>query len=135
LNNPDHTNDRHRLDRWLWCARFYKTRALATQAVSGGKVKVNGERVKPAHDLRVGDRLSLSIHDDALDIDVLAFAAQRGSASDAQTCYIETPASAERKARNQEQRRLANLSRPQSDARPDKRERRQLARLHRGQQS
>jgi ribosome-associated heat shock protein Hsp15 len=124
--------DRHRLDKWLWCTRFYKTRALATAAVAGGKVKVNGERVKPAHDIQVGDRLTMSIQSDATDVDVVGFVARRGSASAAQTCYAETPESLGRRARNQEQRRLASLSRPQPDKRPDKRERRQLTKLHRG---
>ncbi len=126
-------SERHRLDKWLWCVRFYKTRALATAAVTGGKVKVNGERVKPAHDIRVGDRLTLSIQNDSTDVDVVGFVARRGSASDAQACYTETPESLARRAKNQEQRRLANLSRPQPDKRPDKRERRQLTKLHRGQ--
>jgi ribosome-associated heat shock protein Hsp15 len=124
--------DRQRLDKWLWCVRFYKTRALATAAVTGGKVKVNGERVKPAHDIHVGDRLTISIQNDATEVDVVGFVARRGTASHAQACYTETSESLGRRARNQEQRRLASLSRPQPDKRPDKRERRQLAKLHRG---
>ena len=126
-------SDRHRLDKWLWCTRFYKTRALASQAVAGGKVKLNGERVKPAHELRAGDRLTLSISQQAIDIDVVSLPAHRGPASVAQACNAETPQSLERRARTQEQRRLASLSRPQPDTRPDKRERRQLEKLRRGQ--
>jgi ribosome-associated heat shock protein Hsp15 len=124
---------RHRLDRWLWFARFFKTRALATQAVSGGRVKVNGERVKPAHDVRVSDRLTLNVQYDTLDVQVLAIPARRGPASEAQACYAETPESVQRRAASREQRRLANLSRPQPDTRPDKRERRQLDKLRRQQ--
>jgi ribosome-associated heat shock protein Hsp15 len=133
VSSRDSQQERHRLDKWLWCARFYRTRALATQAVGGGKVKVNGERVKPAHDLRVGDRLSLSRNAEIVDVDVQAFPERRGSAGVAMACYAETAASLERKARNREQRRLASLTRPRPDTKPDKRERRQLERLRRGQ--
>lgn len=133
MSNPDRKADRHRLDRWLWCTRFFKTRALATQAVTGGKVKLNGERIKPAHELRAGDRLTINRHQDAIDIDVVAFLEHRGPASVATACYVETPQSLERNARTREQHRLANLVRLQPDSRPDKRERRQLEKLRRGQ--
>jgi ribosome-associated heat shock protein Hsp15 len=126
-------DDRHRLDKWLWHARFFKTRSLATAAVSGGKVKVGGERVKPAHAVHIGDRLSLSIQQQALDIDVLAIPLRRGSATEAQACYAQTPDSLQRGLVLREQHRLAALSRPRSDTRPDKRERRQLDRLRRSQ--
>jgi ribosome-associated heat shock protein Hsp15 len=118
----------------LWCTRFFKTRALATHAVAGGKVKLNGERVKPAHDLRAGDRLTINLNQDAIDIDVIALPAKRGPASTATACYVETPQSLERRARIQEQRRLASVSRPQPDSRPDKRERRQMEKLRRNQE-
>ena len=126
-------DDRHRLDKWLWHVRFFKTRSLATAAVSGGKVKVGGERVKPAHAVRIGDRLSLSIQQQALDIDVLDIPVRRGSATEAQACYAQTPDSLQRGLVLKEQHRLAALSRPRSDTRPDKRERRQLDRLRRSQ--
>jgi ribosome-associated heat shock protein Hsp15 len=122
-----------RLDKWLWHTRFFKTRSLATAAVSGGKVKVNGERVKPAHAVRTGDRLTLSIQQQVLDIDVLAFPARRGTATEAQACYTQTPESLQRNVVLREQHRLAALSRPRSDTRPDKRERRQLDKLRRSQ--
>jgi ribosome-associated heat shock protein Hsp15 len=128
--SPD---DRHRLDKWLWHTRFFKTRSLATAAVSGGKVKVDGERVKPAHGVRIGNRLSLSIQQQALDIDVLAIPVRRGSATEAQACYAQTPDSLQRGLVLKEQHRLAALSRPRSDTRPDKRERRQLDKLRRSQ--
>ena len=133
MNSRDRQQERHRLDKWLWCARFYKTRALATQAVGGGKVKVNGERVKPAHDLRVGDRLSLSLNAEIIDVNVQAYLERRGSASAAMASYAETAASLERRTGNREQRRLASLTRPRPDSRPDKRERRQLESLRRRQ--
>lgn len=124
---------RHRLDRWLWFTRFFKTRSLATAAVTGGRIKVNGERVKPAHDVRVGERLSLTIQQETMEIDVLDIPARRGPAAEAQACYAETADSVKRRAVNREQRHLAAMSRPRSENRPDKRERRQLDKLRRGQ--
>ena len=125
--------DSHRLDKWLFFARFYKTRCLATAAISGGKVHLNSERVKPAHRVSVGDRLSLSIHGLAAEFEILGLPRRRGPASEAQANYAETPASALRRTKLLEQQRMAQLSRPRPDARPDKRERRRLMRLQRGQ--
>ena len=122
---------RNRLDKWLWFTRFYKTRALAMQAVTGGKVKVNGERVKPAHNLSVGDRLSLSLPDEAMDLAVLAYPARRGPAAEAQACYAETAESQARRAANREQRRLADLISPRPEAKPDKRDRRRMEKFRR----
>ena len=123
----------YRLDKWLWHARFYKTRSLATAAINGGKVHLNAERVKPAHRVGIGDRLSLSLHGIVAEFEVLRLPPRRGAAAEAQTCYAETPASAQRRAQLREQQRLAQLSRPRSEARPDKRDRRRLMRLQRGQ--
>jgi ribosome-associated heat shock protein Hsp15 len=125
--------DRHRLDKWLWCARFFKTRSLAAQAVSGGKVHLNGERVKAAHVVRVGDRISLNLEGTSAHFDVLGLPARRGSAPEARTHYAETPESAERRAQLREQHRLAQLSRPRPDTRPDKRQRRRLVKFQRGE--
>ena len=133
MNRPDDADTRHRLDKWLWCARFFKTRGLATTAVTGGRIKVNGERVKPAHDLRVGDRLTLSLNDEPMEIDVLDFPARRGPASEARACYAETPESLKRREVLREQRRLAALTRPRPDTKPDKRERRQMEKFWRDQ--
>jgi len=125
--------DNHRLDKWLWHTRFFKTRSLATAAINGGKVHLNAERVKPAHRVRVGDRLSLSLQGIVGEFEVLGLPVRRGPATEALTHYVETPASAERRVLLKAQQRLANLSRPRPDTRPDKRERRRLLRLHRGQ--
>ena len=127
------TDSRHRLDKWLWHVRFFKSRSLASEAVAGGRVKLDGERVKPAHEVRVGQTVSVTASLHTVEVTVLALPSRRGPAAAAQACYAETPASAERTAKHREQRRLAALLRPQTDHRPDKRERRQLDRLRRNQ--
>jgi ribosome-associated heat shock protein Hsp15 len=126
-------SDNQRLDKWLWHARFYKTRSLATAAINGGKVHLNGERIKPAHRVRVGDSLSLSLQGVVAEFEVLALPARRGPAAEAQACFLETPASAARRAQLREQQRLAGVSKPRPDTRPDKRDRRLLLRLQREQ--
>jgi ribosome-associated heat shock protein Hsp15 len=83
--------------------------------------------------VKPGDRLTLSLQERSLDIDVITLPVRRGPASEAQACYAETAQSQERAVQLREQQRLASLSRPRPDARPDKRERRQLTKLHRGQ--
>jgi ribosome-associated heat shock protein Hsp15 len=122
-----------RLDKWLWHTRFYKTRSLATAAVSGGKVQLNAGRAKPAHRVRVGDRISLALQGIVGEFEVLGLPRRRGPAAETQAHFLETPASAQRRTKLREQQRLADLSRPRSDARPDKRERRRLMRLQREQ--
>jgi ribosome-associated heat shock protein Hsp15 len=129
----DDKTDNHRLDKWLWHARFYKTRSLATAAINGGKVHLNAERVKPAHRVRVGDRLSLALEGIVAEFEVLVLPRRRGPAAEARTCFLETPASAERRTKLRDQQRLAQVSRPRPDARPDKRDRRRLMRLQRDQ--
>jgi ribosome-associated heat shock protein Hsp15 len=129
----DEKAEGHRLDKWLWHSRFYKTRSMATAAINGGKVHLNAERVKPAHRVRIGDRLSLSLEGIVAEFEILGLPRRRGPAGEAQAHYLETPASALRRANLREQQRLAQLSRPRSDARPDKRDRRRLMRLQRDQ--
>src|SRR5208282_3960166 len=96
---PDEKSDAQRLDKWLWHVRFYKTRSLATAAIVGGKVHLNAERVKPAHRVRVGDRLSLSLQGIVAEFEVLGLPLRRGPAADAQAHYRETPASSLRRGR------------------------------------
>ncbi len=115
-----------RIDKWLWAARFYKTRSLAQQAVEGGKIKLNGERVKPAKDLRSGDRLDLNIAAQDWTIIVLALSDRRGSAPVAQTLYAETAESVARRAQQSALRKLAVEPSGERHGRPTKRERRQL---------
>jgi ribosome-associated heat shock protein Hsp15 len=122
-----------RLDKWLWHCRFYKTRSLATASIAGGKVHLNAERVKPPHRVRRGDRLSLSLQGVVAEFEVLGLPQRRGPAAEAAANYLETPESAQRRLRLREQQRLAQLSRPRPEARPDKRDRRRLMRLQRDQ--
>jgi ribosome-associated heat shock protein Hsp15 len=126
-------SDSHRLDKWLWYARFFKTRSIATAAISGGKVHVNAQRVKPAHRVRIGDHLSLSLQGIVAEFEVLGLPRRRGPAAEASSHYLETAASAAHRAQLRDQQRLASLSRPRPEGRPDKRERRRLMRLHRDQ--
>jgi ribosome-associated heat shock protein Hsp15 len=133
LASPTDSQDRHRIDKWLWHVRLFKTRSLASDAVSGGKVKIDGERVKPAHALRVGELVSVTLGERSIEVKVIDLPPRRGSAPQAQACYAETASSVERSARQREQQRLAALVRPQLDHRPDKRERRQLEQLRRRQ--
>lgn len=120
-----------RLDKWLWAARFFKTRSLATAAADGGKVKLNGASVKPARELKPGDRLHIRTEgeDWEVEVEVQGFNAQRRPAAEARLLYRETPESMKQRAEAAELRRLAPL--PQADAkgRPSKRDRRQLNRL------
>jgi ribosome-associated heat shock protein Hsp15 len=131
--SEDEKEERHRLDKWLWCTRFFKTRSLAAQAVTGGRVHLNGERVKASHVVRVGDRISLNLEGLKAEFDVLGLPPRRGPAPEARTHYAETPASATRREQLREQHRLAQMSRPRPDTRPDKRERRKLVKFQRGE--
>ena len=114
-----------RLDRWLWAARFFKTRALAQQAIAGGHVHLNGQRTKPARVVRPGDRLEIRRGEERLVIDVVALAVRRGPATVARTLYAETEASLAAREASRQLRRDLSGSRP-PPGRPDKRDRRRL---------
>jgi ribosome-associated heat shock protein Hsp15 len=122
-----------RIDRWLWCARFYKSRSLAAAAVSAGRVRLAGTRVKPARALKLGDTLSVAWHGRDLELVVRALPARRGPPAEAAACYEESAASRARGLDWQNQRRLAALTVPRPERRPDKKERRELAALARRQ--
>jgi ribosome-associated heat shock protein Hsp15 len=124
--------DPQRLDKWLWCARFYRSRSQAAEAVAGGRVHLNGLRVKPAHKVKAGDGLSLSLGTREIEVVVLGLLARRGPATEARAAYEETPESRARGERQAEQRRLAAQA-PRPLGRPDKHGRRELRRLHRGE--
>jgi len=113
-----------RIDKWLWAARFYKTRSLASQAVSGGKVHHNGGRVKPSRVVAVGDSLRIQRDEVETVVEVLALSDKRGPAVQAQTLYAETEASRARREANREERRLLAAERSGPDHRPSKRDRR-----------
>jgi len=115
-----------RIDKWLWAARLFKTRALAREAVSGGKVQCNGHRVKPGRTLKPGDRLSVTRGEELLEITVKQVANRRLSASQAQDMYHEDAASAQRREAAAEQRKRERMARQTSPGRPTKRERRQI---------
>jgi ribosome-associated heat shock protein Hsp15 len=120
---------RLRIDRWLWCTRLFKSRALAADAVGGGKVHVNGRRVKPAHAVSVGDKVSITRPGFEFECEVLKLPERRGSAPVAQACYAETEAARAARERHGEQVRLASAFAPRSLERPDKHARRELRRL------
>ena len=118
-----------RLDKWLWAARFFKTRSLATQAIDNGRVKLNGERVKPARDVKPGDRLDLRIGEAEWTLTVQALAMQRGPAPVAQALYVEDPASLARRQQQASDRKLAASPAATIKGRPTKRDRRQIHRF------
>jgi ribosome-associated heat shock protein Hsp15 len=120
-----------RIDKWLWAARFFKTRSLANQAVEGGKVRVNGTRVKPAKEVRPGDELEISIGETLWTVVVQAIAERRGPAPDARRLYTETDASAARRLTQSEARRLQPPVASDLRGRPTKRHRREIDRLRR----
>ncbi len=118
-----------RLDKWLWAARFFKTRAAAAEAVGGGKVHVNGQRVKPARTVHVGDELEIHRAQEAMSVTVRGINARRRPASEAQALYEEHETSRLAREQAREQRRLLNAAMPHPQHRPDKRERRRIRRF------
>lgn len=120
-----------RLDKWLWSARLYKTRSLATVAINGGKVHVNGTRVKPSRDARIGDVISLTRGEDPMELIVRGLSGKRGKATDAQALYTETPGSIETRRARAMLRKNRALANPGPEKRPDKRSRRQIIRFTR----
>jgi ribosome-associated heat shock protein Hsp15 len=119
-------DDKVRIDKWLWAARFFKTRSLATEAVDGGKVEVNGTRAKPAKLVGVGDEVRVRVGQDLFVLRVTDTAERRGSASLARELYDETPESAAARAKAAEQHRLAATHFDFEEGRPNKKDRRQL---------
>ena len=115
-----------RIDKWLWAARFFKTRSLAAQAVSGGKVQLNGLRVKPARPVKPGDALKIHKSGFEYQVQIMGISERRGPAAVAQTLYQESDESVRRREALREQHRLAGASAPHPQHRPDKKARRQL---------
>ena len=117
-----------RLDKWLWAARFYKTRAIAQQMIDGGKVHYNGQRCKAAKSVQCGALLRLWQGMDEREVEVLALSDKRGNATAAQLLYRETEASLARRQAAAEARRI-NAHEPDLGPRPDKQQRRERQRL------
>jgi ribosome-associated heat shock protein Hsp15 len=127
-NNPSESQTQ-RLDKWLWVARFFKTRGLAASAISGGKVQVAGERVKPSRQVAPGTRLEIRRGPVQWQVVVRGVAKQRRPAPEAALLYEETPESISRREREAEQRRLDAGARRERLGKPSKRERRDATRL------
>lgn len=119
--------DKLRIDKWLWAARFYKTRSLSADAVESGKVTMNEARIKPAKLIGVGDRLDIRFGQIHMDVEVLGLSNKRGGAPDAQKLYRETDESKARRALIAEQNKALPL--PSFKGRPTKRDRRDIERF------
>jgi ribosome-associated heat shock protein Hsp15 len=128
-NDEDESPGRQRIDKWLWMARFYKTRSLAAQAVTGGKVKLNGERVKPAKDVKPGDELDVRSGELEWTVQVRAVAARRGPATEAATLYSESEESRSKREQSAAMRKAGPHPGHDLRGRPSKRDRRMIKRF------
>ena len=128
MTDSEHDNSKVRIDKWLWAARFFKTRSLAKAAIEGGKVQLAGQKVKVSREVAPGDTVRIRQGWDEREVTVIATSEQRRAAPIAQTLYEETEASVDRRARTAEARKAAGkLARPSQ--RPGKHERKALERL------
>jgi len=125
-NLPSTDNSSTRLDKWLWAARFYKTRAIAKQMIDGGKVFYNGQRTKSGKNVSVGDKVVLRQSYEEREVIVIALADKRRDACFAQTLYQETESSIASRDKNALARKQGTLLNPASDTKPDKKQRRKL---------
>ena len=115
-----------RLDKWLWAARFYKTRGIARDIVSSGKVSYNGQRCKPSKNIELGAMIKLRQGNEEKEVEILQLSDQRRGAPQAQLLYQETDNSIKIRAQNAELRRLHALDNPHPEKRPDKKQRRKI---------
>jgi len=115
-----------RVDKWLWAARFFKTRGLSSESVKGGHVSLNGMRTKPAKEVKIGDVLVIKKGLEVFEVTVLALAEKRGSATIAQALYEERESSIQARARLREQQKNHVASAPAPKKRPDKKARRHI---------
>jgi len=115
-----------RMDKWLWAARFFKTRALASRACDLGRIQSGGVRAKPARDVKPGDRLHIENEGGLFEVDVVALSEMRGPAAVAQTLYRETEASSTARVKLAEERRAMQQMMPLPERRPSKRDRRRI---------
>ena len=121
-----------RIDKWLWAARFFKTRALASKACDLGRIRLRDTEVKPAHDVHLGNMLRIRNEGGDFEVEVLGLSEMRGPASVAQTLYRETDASRERRQREAEERKAMQQFAPLPDRRPSKRDRRRIIQFRGG---
>jgi ribosome-associated heat shock protein Hsp15 len=119
-----------RLDKWLWAARFFKTRALAARACELGRVLSNGQPMKPAREIHVGNQFAITTEGGVYQVEALRLSEMRGPAAAAQALYRESTASKEARAKAAEERKALAAWERLPDSRPDKRDRRTLSRLH-----
>ncbi|CEP36942.1 MULTISPECIES: RNA-binding S4 domain-containing protein [unclassified Halomonas] len=126
-------SDSVRLDKWLWAARFFKTRALAKKAIEGGKVNYDGGRAKTSKQVEIGALIRVPQGWEILEVEVLSLSDQRRGAPEARTLYAETAESAQRRAKEAEARRLTNEAMQHPLKRPDKKQRRDIQRFQRHQ--
>lgn len=125
------TEGQQRLDKWLWAARFFKTRALAAEAINGGKVHLNGDRVKPSRNIKPGDQLAVTRGQFVFDVTVQGLNKHRRPAKEAQLLYLETEESIEKRQETAESLKILNANMPFTDKRPSKKQRRQIVRFKR----
>ncbi|MGC2619936.1 MAG: RNA-binding S4 domain-containing protein [Acidobacteriaceae bacterium] len=118
-----------RIDKWLWAARFFKTRSLASKACDLGRIQSNQQPARPAREVRIGDKLHIKNEGGDFEVDVLALSEIRGPAAVAQTLYAETEASRTARALVAEQRKAGLLFEPAPAGRPSKKDRRQIHRF------
>ena len=118
-----------RIDKWLWTSRFFKTRALATEAVNGGKAHLNGNRVKAGRIVQVGDTLIIQKSSEVYEVKILAINKTRRPAKEASLTYEESEQSRLKREKEHEIKKLASITRPVPQGKPDKREREQLRRF------
>ena len=122
-------NSQVRLDKWLWAARFFKTRSVAREAVSGGKVHLNGHRAKPGRALSLGDELRIQRGEEEFIITIVELSTRRGPAAQARTLYSESDENRIKREKLAEDRKLERQQNAQRERRPDKRQRRRIVRF------
>lgn len=118
-----------RLDKWLWAARFYKTRTLAQEAIEGGKVHLNGSRTKPGHAIQEGANLEIRVGLERYEVEVIALADKRGPASVARKLYLESEESKARRQQETMSRKAAAMATPTREGKPDRYQRRRIQKL------
>jgi ribosome-associated heat shock protein Hsp15 len=129
MNGMIEASEKLRIDKWLWAARFFKTRSLAAQVVDAGRVKLAGERIKPSKEIKPGDRLRIHVGEFDWDVEVLGVSARRGPAEQARQLYLEDATSQARRRTQVDERRLMANPAAELKGRPTKRDRRLIHRF------